>query len=163
MTPEWMAAYDAGIFTEFMEQRAPGHTVLDDKIYRKGHARLQRGHRARAGSSRWTTSMTPRPTTSRRAEGDVDLLPTRSSSSRTAMPTRRASLPRSRRTPRARRSSERSPRCARAFLPTPRGFLGGASGLLVRASGRHHRTKHLGRVQSRAAGSAPLSVLQEGP
>lgn len=36
MTPEWKAAYQAGIFTEFMEQRAPGHTVLDDKIYRKG-------------------------------------------------------------------------------------------------------------------------------
>jgi formate C-acetyltransferase len=36
MTPEWLAAYQAGIFTEFMEQRAPGHTVLDDKIYRKG-------------------------------------------------------------------------------------------------------------------------------
>lgn len=32
----WKAAYEAGIFTEFMEQRAPGHTVLDDKIYRKG-------------------------------------------------------------------------------------------------------------------------------
>ncbi|MGA2032008.1 MAG: trans-4-hydroxy-L-proline dehydratase [Thermoguttaceae bacterium] len=32
----WKAAYDAGIFTEFMEQRAPGHTVLDGKIYRKG-------------------------------------------------------------------------------------------------------------------------------
>lgn len=36
MTPEWKAAYEAGIFTEFMEQRAPGHTVLDDKIYHKG-------------------------------------------------------------------------------------------------------------------------------
>jgi trans-4-hydroxy-L-proline dehydratase len=36
MTDEWKAAYDAGVFTEFMEQRAPGHTVLDDKIYRKG-------------------------------------------------------------------------------------------------------------------------------
>ncbi len=36
MTDEWTAAYEAGIFTEFMEQRAPGHTVLDDKIYRKG-------------------------------------------------------------------------------------------------------------------------------
>jgi pyruvate formate-lyase/glycerol dehydratase family glycyl radical enzyme len=33
---EWHAAYRAGVFTEFMEQRAPGHTVLDDKIYRKG-------------------------------------------------------------------------------------------------------------------------------
>ncbi len=36
MTSEWIDAYDAGIFTEFMEQRAPGHTVLDDKIYHKG-------------------------------------------------------------------------------------------------------------------------------
>jgi formate C-acetyltransferase len=36
MTPEWQDAYDAGIFTEFMEQRAPGHTVLDGKIYEKG-------------------------------------------------------------------------------------------------------------------------------
>ncbi len=36
MTPEWHAAYQAGIFTEFMEQRSPGHTVLGDKIYHKG-------------------------------------------------------------------------------------------------------------------------------
>ncbi len=33
---EWKDAYEAGIFTEFMEQRAPGHTVLGDKIYKKG-------------------------------------------------------------------------------------------------------------------------------
>ncbi len=33
---EWKAAYEAGLFTEFMEQRAPGHTALDGKIYRKG-------------------------------------------------------------------------------------------------------------------------------
>jgi len=36
LSPEWQEAYGAGIFTEFMEQRAPGHTVLDDKLYRKG-------------------------------------------------------------------------------------------------------------------------------
>lgn len=36
MDDQWNAAYNAGIFTEFMEQRAPGHTVLDDKIYRQG-------------------------------------------------------------------------------------------------------------------------------
>jgi len=36
MTDEWKAAYEAGVFTEFMEQRGPGHTVLDDKIYHKG-------------------------------------------------------------------------------------------------------------------------------
>ena len=36
LPPEWLDAYQAGMFTEFMEQRAPGHTVLDDKIYHKG-------------------------------------------------------------------------------------------------------------------------------
>ncbi|NQU27268.1 MAG: formate C-acetyltransferase/glycerol dehydratase family glycyl radical enzyme, partial [Candidatus Marinimicrobia bacterium] len=33
---DWKNAYAAGVFTEFMEQRAPGHTVCDDKIYQKG-------------------------------------------------------------------------------------------------------------------------------
>jgi formate C-acetyltransferase len=33
---EWQRAYEAGVFTEFMEQRAPGHTVLDGAIYKKG-------------------------------------------------------------------------------------------------------------------------------
>ena len=34
--PEWQTAYAAGMFTEFMEQRAPGHTALDDLIYHHG-------------------------------------------------------------------------------------------------------------------------------
>ena len=38
----WRAAYAAGIFTEFMEQRAPGHTVADGKIYQKGMRDWQR-------------------------------------------------------------------------------------------------------------------------
>jgi trans-4-hydroxy-L-proline dehydratase len=38
---QWHAAYQAGMFTEFMEQRAPGHTVLDDKLYRKGLGEFQ--------------------------------------------------------------------------------------------------------------------------
>ena len=33
---EWQNAYEAGLFTEFMEQRAPGHTTLDGIIYEKG-------------------------------------------------------------------------------------------------------------------------------
>lgn len=41
MTPEWKDAYEAGVYTEFMEQRAPGHTVLGDIIYRKGLLDLQ--------------------------------------------------------------------------------------------------------------------------
>ncbi len=32
----WLDSYDAGIFTEFQEQRAPGHTVLGKKIYKQG-------------------------------------------------------------------------------------------------------------------------------
>jgi formate C-acetyltransferase len=38
---EWREAYQAGIFTEFQEQRAPGHTVLGDKIYKKGFIDLK--------------------------------------------------------------------------------------------------------------------------
>jgi trans-4-hydroxy-L-proline dehydratase len=38
---EWHSAFEAGMFTEFMEQRAPGHTSLDGKIYRKGLREIQ--------------------------------------------------------------------------------------------------------------------------
>jgi pyruvate formate-lyase/glycerol dehydratase family glycyl radical enzyme len=36
MTPAWKDSYEAGIYTEFMEQRSPGHTVADGKIYQRG-------------------------------------------------------------------------------------------------------------------------------
>ena len=39
---EWHLAYGSGLFTEFMEQRAPGHTSLDGKIYRTGLRDIQR-------------------------------------------------------------------------------------------------------------------------
>ena len=32
----WEEAYHAGVFTEFMEQRAAGHTAMDGKMYREG-------------------------------------------------------------------------------------------------------------------------------
>jgi pyruvate formate-lyase/glycerol dehydratase family glycyl radical enzyme len=41
MTPEWKNAYKAGVFTEFQEQRAPGHTVLGYKMFRTGFLRLK--------------------------------------------------------------------------------------------------------------------------
>ena len=41
MTNEWLDAYETGIFTEFMEQRAPGHTVCGDTIYKKGFLDLK--------------------------------------------------------------------------------------------------------------------------
>jgi len=36
VTKPWKDAYESGIFTEFMEQRAAGHTTLDGQIYCKG-------------------------------------------------------------------------------------------------------------------------------
>jgi pyruvate formate-lyase/glycerol dehydratase family glycyl radical enzyme len=36
MEKTWLDAYQAGVFTEFQEQRAPGHTVCGNKIYRLG-------------------------------------------------------------------------------------------------------------------------------
>ncbi len=53
MTQEWKDAYEAGIFTEFMEQRAPGHTVLDDKIYRKGFLDFKNDIEASLASLDW--------------------------------------------------------------------------------------------------------------
>lgn len=41
MTDQWRDAYAAGIFTEFMEQRGPGHTVGSVKIYEKGYLDYQ--------------------------------------------------------------------------------------------------------------------------
>ncbi|HPR11109.1 MAG TPA: glycyl radical protein [Bacteroidales bacterium] len=41
MTGEWINAYNAGVFTEFQEQRAPGHTVLGYKMFNTGFLRLK--------------------------------------------------------------------------------------------------------------------------
>ncbi|MHB8070456.1 MAG: trans-4-hydroxy-L-proline dehydratase [Candidatus Cryosericum sp.] len=41
MDQDWKDAYEAGVYTEFMEQRAPGHTVLGDVIYHKGLLELK--------------------------------------------------------------------------------------------------------------------------
>ncbi len=39
---EWKDAYYAGVYTEFLEQRAPGHTVLGDVIYREGFSDIRK-------------------------------------------------------------------------------------------------------------------------
>lgn len=46
MSRQWHTAFEAGVFTEFMEQRAPGHAILDDKIYRRGLLDMQDDIRA---------------------------------------------------------------------------------------------------------------------
>ena len=38
MTEEWMECYAAGMFTEFMEQRGPGHTCGGKNVFIKGYA-----------------------------------------------------------------------------------------------------------------------------
>ncbi|MGB4204269.1 MAG: trans-4-hydroxy-L-proline dehydratase [Bacteroidales bacterium] len=41
MTEEWKNAYQAGVFTEFQEQRAPGHTVAGKSLFQKGMSDLK--------------------------------------------------------------------------------------------------------------------------
>ncbi len=36
VSPKWKDCYESGIFTEFMEQRGPGHTVGSENIFLKG-------------------------------------------------------------------------------------------------------------------------------
>jgi len=38
----WIDAYEAGVFTEFQEQRAPGHTVLGKKMFHMGFLDLKK-------------------------------------------------------------------------------------------------------------------------
>lgn len=41
MDDQWKNCYSAGIFTEFMEQRGPGHTVGGDVFYKKGFLEIK--------------------------------------------------------------------------------------------------------------------------
>lgn len=41
LSDEWKTAYEAGVFTEFLEQRAPGHTVLGKHSFKKGFLDLK--------------------------------------------------------------------------------------------------------------------------
>jgi formate C-acetyltransferase len=49
MDQVWIDSYQAGVFTEFQEQRAPGHTVLGGKIYRLGFLDLKEQIRQNIG------------------------------------------------------------------------------------------------------------------
>jgi len=50
MTPEWLDAYKAGVFTEFQEQRAPGHTVMGYKMFSTGFLTLKKEIAERSAS-----------------------------------------------------------------------------------------------------------------
>ena len=50
VSKDWEEAYHAGIFTEFMEQRAAGHTAMDGKMYRMGLLDVRRHIEAKIAS-----------------------------------------------------------------------------------------------------------------
>ena len=58
MGDEWKAAFGAGVFTEFQEQRSPGHTAGGDLIYRKGFGDLRADIAQRMGRLDYTQDST---------------------------------------------------------------------------------------------------------
>ena len=160
MTDEWQDAYEAGIFTEFMEQRAPGHTVLDDKIYRK--ACSTSSHDIEPASPRldWL-GRRRRPAASARAAARRCASPPRRVDPLRRAPRgagARAGAAASR--PAARRASwSASPRSAPRARARAARLPGSAAVLLVRPPGRHHRAQHLGRLLPRPPRPAPVAVL----
>ncbi len=122
LPPEWHDAYGAGLFTEFMEQRAPGHTVLDGKIYERDWT-ISRPASPRLWR-RWTSPPTPKPGTSGRNSGPWPSPATRSILfARAPCGPRRRDGRRRARIPSAGASCRRSPRSAAACRPSaPRDF-----------------------------------------
>ncbi|EHM09480.1 pyruvate-formate lyase [Thermanaerovibrio velox DSM 12556] len=53
MPKEWLDLYEAGCFTEFMEQRAPGHTALGGNIYQMGLEDFKERIRSARNSIDW--------------------------------------------------------------------------------------------------------------
>ncbi|MCX7828586.1 MAG: glycyl radical protein [Thermanaerothrix sp.] len=53
MPREWLDLYEAGCFTEFMEQRAPGHTALGGNIYQMGLEDFKERIRSARSSIDW--------------------------------------------------------------------------------------------------------------
>ena len=160
LPPEWHDAYEAGMFTEFMEQRAPGHTVADGKIYAKGHGRFQGRHR-RARAAAWTSA----PIRRRRARP-------RSSGRWTSRPTptilfaeRHAELAashggRASATQRGARSSSASPRSAAASPPhAPRDFWEALQMYWFCHLARDHGAQRLGLLLAGPPRPAPRAVL----
>lgn len=52
MQDRWLDAYEAGIFTEFMEQRVPGHTAGGSMIFRKGLREIKKKIRKKLESNK---------------------------------------------------------------------------------------------------------------
>ena len=122
MTQEWKDCYEAGIFTEFMEQRGPGHTVGSNKIYEKGFL----DYKAEIQSALEKIDPLTDLDAQRRAEQLARWISPATPSCSWAAATRRSPgrWPQPKATRSARKSSFRSRRTARSSPPTRPGPTG---------------------------------------
>ena len=159
---EWKEAYAAGIFTEFMEQRAPGHTVLDDKIYRKGMLDFKKD--IADGLARLDFLNDPQALDKREALKSFDI----SCDALIVFAERHAALARraggEETDARAQGGAAEDRRGVHARAGArPARFPRGAAVLLVLPPGRDHRAERLGLVQPRPSRPAPAAVLRARP
>ena len=157
MTPEWKDAYEAGIFTEFMEQRAPGHTVLGDMIYRKGLLDLKA--EVDAALARLDFFNDPQAyDKEQELQGHVALPPTRSSASPNATRRWRENWPRPRADPQRKAELRKIAEvCRHVPAHAPRDFQEALQAYWFTHLARDHRAEHLGLVQPRPSRPAPVS------
>ena len=156
---EWHHAYEAGVFTEFMEQRAPGHTVLDDKIYAKGMRDFQADIDAALAGLDF--ALDPEAQDRREALEAMRISCERADPVRRAARGSRGGTGRGRvgsgGAGRAREDRRRLP--ARSGERPPR-LPRGSAVLLVLPPRRDHGAQRVGRVQPGPPGSAPAAVLR---
>lgn len=156
----WQSAYEAGLFTEFMEQRAPGHTALDGIIYRKGMLdfKQQIAERLAALDYLGDPEAADKAEQLRAmdiacdaavifAERHAELAEKMAAD--TLDSTRRTEL------------EKIAATCRRVPARAPPGPVGSPANVLVRAPGNHHRIKRLGCHEPRASGSASGSLLSK--
>ena len=161
MSPEWKNAYEAGVFTEFMEQRAPGHTVLGDVIYRKGLLELKADIAAKPGSLDFLNDPEAYEKQQELRAMAIAADAVIRFAERHAEEAERLA---GQETEAARKTElETIARvCRHVPAHPPRNFWEALQTYWFVHLGRGHRTEYLGFVQPRAARPAPLSLLRAG-
>ncbi len=155
---EWHQAFAAGIFTEFMEQRAPGHTVADGSIYRKGLLDLKAEIATAVAALDFEAD--------RDAAARRDQLEAMDIAADAAILFAERHAARAEEMALAERDPARSEElariaevCRRVPAHPPRDFWEALADLLVLSPRRHHRAQRLGRLQPRSLRPAPGAVL----
>ena len=161
MPQEWKEAYEVGMFTEFMEQRAPGHTALDGKVYKYGLLDLKERIRKELDGLDF---MNDPEATDKQEE-----LTAMSVSCDAAIPVCRTTCGLAdemslteKKIRNGRPSCAVSPKFAARFRHMLPRLLGGDPDVLVRPLRNDHRTERLGRDESRPFRPASGSVLRKG-